>query len=232
MDNLILFLFGLIIGSFLNVIIDRFPKILGRSHCSHCHKTLRWMDLIPVLSFIILKRKCRYCQNKLSWQYPLVELATGILFVLFGFNIILIFIAVLIIIFVYDAKHMLVPDLIVIPAIILAFIIWPNNWPSALIASGFFAFLVLLSKETWMGWGDVEIGALMGFLLGWPNILLALLLAFLIGSIYGIILIGLKKKKLKSAIPFGPFLVIATIICLKLAPFLLLKLWWLSPLLL
>lgn len=226
MPQIALFLFGLIIGSFLNVVIDRFPNILGRSRCNNCKKILQWHELAPLLSFLFLQGRCSKCKAKIPWQYPIIELATGLLFAWFGWSPILIFVAVLIVIFVYDWKHMLVPDLIVLPAIILAALWKPDNWLAAIIAAGFFAFLVLISREAWMGWGDVEIAALIGFLLGFPKILLALTLAFVIGSIYGIILIINKKASLKTAIPFGPFLVIATIICWRIKPYLWLSYWW------
>jgi len=229
MFRIFLFFLGICVGSFLNVIIFRLEKkekITGRSYCDSCKKKIKFYDLVPLLSFLLLRGKCRYCNQKIKSEYFLVELATGLLFVLFGFNILLFFIAVLIIIFVYDFKHYLIPDIILTPAILLALIFFSQNWFAALIASGFFAFLVLISKETWMGWGDVKLAVLMGLLLGWPNILLALFISFVFGAICGIILIAIKSKTIKSQMPFGPFLVGATIICLYLNHLLLLNSWW------
>jgi len=179
-----------------------------------------------VLSFIVYRARCRYCQAKISIQYPLLELITGILFVLFGWGWNLIFVAILLVIFVYDAKYMLVPDIIAIPGMILALIISPENWEAAALSGGFFAFLVLISREKWMGWGDAEIAIIMGFLLGFPEIIFALNLAFVLGSIYGIILIAKKRRSLKSLIAFGPFLVSATIICLKFPILEKVLAWW------
>ncbi|MFH1392594.1 MAG: prepilin peptidase [bacterium] len=233
--KIFLFILGICVGSFLNVIIgwleQKRKNIFGRSFCDTCKKKLKFYDLIPVLSFLLLRGRCRYCQTKIKLEYLFVELATGILFVLSGFNILLVFIAALIIIFVYDLKHYLIPEIIILPAIILAGIFFWQNWLAMLIASGFFAFLVLISHETWMGWGDVKLAVLMGLLLGWPNILLALFASFLFGAIIGVMLIVFNKKTMKSQIPFGPFLVGATIICLYLNHLHLLSFLWLWPLL-
>ena len=125
-----IFLFGLTIGSFLNCVIYRLEKsesfLKGRSYCPNCKHILGWQDLIPVFSFLILKGKCRYCQQKISWQYPLVELFTGLIF-LFVFYILhstfyILISCFLIVIFVYDLKYSLIPDKIIYPAIILSLI--------------------------------------------------------------------------------------------------------------
>ncbi|MFH0906645.1 MAG: prepilin peptidase [bacterium] len=239
---ILVFIFGLIIGSFLNVVICRLktkePIFFSRSYCPKCRAVLKWFDLIPVLSFLFKKGKCSYCDKEISWQYPLVELATGALFVLalcqfssfagkfdfFNFFYYLLIICFLLIIFVYDLKHYIIPDKIVFPAILLVLVIKiiarfvfdsDINWFSDLLAtfsaSGFFLFLVLISKGKWMGLGDVKLAILMGLVLGWPNILLALFLSFFVGAIVGLGLIAFGKKCLKSEVPFGPFLAGATI---------------------
>ena len=237
----LIFLFGLIIGSFLNCLIYRLEKnksfLKGRSYCPHCNKTLKWFDLIPILSFLFLRAKCRYCKKKISFQYPLVELVTGLLFVLifwhFGFNVgfvalsyFLISTVFLIIIFVYDLKHYIIPDKIIYPAIVIAIIfnlqflvfnqfsIFKFSILSAVLPALFFLAIILLSRGRAMGWGDFKLAILMGLLLGWPNILVAFFLAFLMGSLVGMGLIISKRKTIKSIIPFGPFLVIATFIAL------------------
>ena len=253
---LIIFLFGLIIGSFLNSVIYRLSlsnfsfkdlaMLKNRSYCPQCKHILNWQDLVPVLSFIVLKGKCRYCQKLISWQYPLVELMTAFLFVLMFwqwglgnyliFNIgildfftlfyFLIITAFLVIIFVYDLKHYIIPDEIIYPAIIITgifnfqFLIF-NQFPifnslilSAFGAAGFFLIIVLISHGQWMGGGDIKLAFLMGFFLGWPNILIALFLAFVLGAIIGVGLVIFRKKGLKSKIPFGPFLIGATFIAL------------------
>jgi leader peptidase (prepilin peptidase)/N-methyltransferase len=226
MPAILVFLFGLCIGSFLNVIICRLGTkesiAKSRSHCPQCGAILKWYDLIPILSFFIQRGRCRYCKGKISLQYPLVELATGLLFLavfysrssilgqLFYFYII----SSLIVIFVYDLKHYIIPDMVVYPAIGLALLYsFSNLWP-AILASAFFLLLFLATKGKGMGLGDVKLAFLMGLVLGWPNILLALFLSFLLGSIIGLSLIFLGKKGLKSEIPFGPFLTASTILAL------------------
>ena len=219
---IIIFLFGLAIGSFLNCLIYRLEHnqsfLRGRSYCPHCRHQLDLWDLIPVLSFLILRGKCRYCQQKISWQYPLVEIFTGLIFLLiinYQLSIINFIIApFLIIIFIYDLKHYIIPDKIIYPAILIAAIFNFTNWLSALGAAAFFLIIVLVSRGKWMGVGDIKLGFLMGLLLDWPSVLIALFLAFMTGAIIGIGLIISGKKSLKSEVPFGPFLVFGTFIAL------------------
>lgn len=232
---LFVFLLGQVIGSFLNCVIYRLEQdksfLKGRSFCPHCKHVLAWQDLFPVISFIALKGKCRYCGQKISWQYLFVEIAAGILFVLIftlldwdflAFNATMA--AFLIIIFVYDLKHYIIPDKVVYPAILTAAVFLFSNSKynllinaySALGAAGFFLLIVLISKGRWMGVGDIKLAFLMGLALGFPNILVALFFAFLTGAIIGTGLIIFKKKGLKSEVPFGPFLVGGTFISLFL----------------
>ncbi len=255
---LVVFIFGLVVGSFLNCVIYRLEKkesfLKGRSFCPHCKHTLCCWDLIPIFSFLILKGKCRYCQKKISWQYPLVEIATALLFLLiFNFsafggpavgwqfyqNLLSIFYFLLaacflLIIFVFDLKHFIIPDKVIFPAIAIAFLYrlfevlkfghWDliGNWKleignflgAAFGAAIFFLIIVLVSRGKWMGLGDVKLAFFMGLFLGFPNIVVALFLAFLIGAIIGVGLILVKKKNLKSELPFGPFLVTGTFIAL------------------
>jgi len=228
----IIFIFGLVVGSFLNCVIYRLALPRGRSYCPYCKHILSWQDLIPVLSFLILKGKCRYCQKKISFQYPLVEIVTGLLFVLifwhlgFGFDLAfgiwILISCFLIIIFVYDLKHFIIPDKIIYPAIAVVFIYNVLQGPAllmrsglaAILAAGFFLSIVLVSRGRWMGLGDVKLAFLMGLFLGFPNILIALFFAFLIGAIIGVGLILAKRKTLRSEVPFGPFLVTGTFVAL------------------
>ena len=254
MINLFVFLFGLVIGSFLNCVIYRLERkkgflkgraqrktssfLRGRSYCPHCKHVLSWQDLIPVFSFLILKGKCQYCKKKISIQYPLVELLTGALFLLIfiNFNNLLVtrylllvtsfwilISSFLIIIFVYDLKHYMIPDKVIYPAIIIAMIfrlftgyglLVTGYLLSAFAAAGFFLLIVLISRGKWMGVGDIKLAFLIGLLLGHPNTILALFLAFLIGAIIGVGLIGLKKKTIKSELPFGPFLILGIYLAL------------------
>jgi len=253
LTSLFVFVFGVCIGSFLNCYIyRRLPasaegygvarqkkSLNGRSFCPHCKHTLSWRDLFPVFSFLVLKGKCRYCKKNISWQYPLVELATGLVFLLI-FNLkfeilnqfeilkflnlfFLFYIAsALIIIFVYDLKHYLIPDKVLLPAISIVFFYrlffnfssFSNYLLAVLVAAGFFLLIFLISKGKWMGFGDVKLAVLMGLLLGFQNVLVALFLAFFFGAIIGIILMVFGDKKLKSEIPFAPFLIIGTFLAL------------------
>jgi len=191
----------------------------------------------------MLKRKCRYCKKNIAWQYPAIEILTGLVFLLifnFQFSIfdssilqffnfqtiislvyLLIIGSFLIVIFIYDLKHYIIPDKILYPAVALTllyrFINFESLLPalvSAVLASGFFFLIWLVSKGKWMGFGDVKLALFMGLFLGWPDILVALFSAFLIGSVAGIGLMVLGKKKLKSQVPFGPFLIIGTFLAL------------------
>jgi len=238
------FIFGTIVGSFLNVVILRLKKnesiLKKRSYCPNCKKKLEWYELIPIISFLIQKGKCRKCQKQISSQYPLVEFFTGLIFVLaavyfldftayglINLLYLLIFSCFLLIIFVYDLKYYLVSDRIIYPAIIISLlydvylaIISKELWvltasiAIAFAVGGFFLLLVIISKERWMGMGDVKIGILIGLFFGPFQFFAAIFLAFLIGAIISIVLLVLKKKNLKSEIPFGPFLTGATFIVL------------------
>ncbi len=237
---LFVFLLGLAIGSFLNVLIDRLPVgenvLVGRSHCDFCKKTLKWYELIPLFSFIIQGGKCRRCHKKLSLQYPLIELITGLGFVFFyqvlDYPIIILFaywiiFSSLLVIFVADLKYQIIPDSMVVAGSIGAAVrlfsqISPIGFIgvlpyvlSAVGALGFFFFLWFITKGRGMGLGDVKLVFLLGLLLGFPGIIVALYAAFLTGAVVGVILILRGKKSLKGQVPFGPFLIIGTIVALQ-----------------
>ncbi len=244
----IFFVFGLIIGSFLNVVVYRTnlaETLLGRSHCPKCKKKIRWYDNIPVLSFVFLGAKCRDCGKKISWIYPLVELLTGVIFAFLGTKFFVLsdpitwfsasyylaIASILIVIFVYDWLYMEIPGLVLWLGVGIAIFgnlvidlqknVFRGGILNSLTYSGvlaafcafiFFFTLSKVSKEKWMGMGDVFLVILLGLVLGWPKILLGLFLAFAIGAICGIILIVIGKKKMSSQIPFAPFLVLGTIV--------------------
>ena len=239
-----IFIFGLIIGSFINCLLWRLHKkesILGRSYCPKCKNQIAWYDNIPVLSFLFLKGKCRKCKKKISWQYPLVELVTGILFGLvfyinfqsFNFSLLtfnfqlltlvrdIFFVSIMVIIFIYDLKWYLILDKITLPAIFIIFVLniflgfnYLHLLLAGLIGGGFFLAQFIVSKGRWIGGGDIRLGLLMGVMFSWPMILLALLLAYLIGSVISIFLVIFGKKKWKSEVPMGIFLTSASIITL------------------
>ena len=227
------FLLGLIFGSFINSLVYRRYSNLslwGRSFCQNCRKTLIFYDLIPFFSFIFLGGKCRYCQKQISWQYPLVELITGLLFALvwlknqtvdlFLFRD-LFFILVLIFLFVFDLKYYLILDKIIWPALLVVFtfnlILDIGIWSLVIgvaIGSGFFLLQYLVSSGKWVGLGDAKLGALIGIMLGWKLTLLAIVIAYLIGGLIAIILLISKQKKFGDVLPMGTFLACAAIIVL------------------
>lgn len=234
---------GLIIGSFLNVIILRLhsgeSSAKGRSHCPQCRHNLESRDLVPVLSFIWLRGKCRYCQTKISWQYPLVEVSVAILFVLafmvdfgkvqaFDLRLALFIIrdffviSALVVIFVYDLRWMLIPDSVVLPAIILVLALniflgydLFNLILGLVVGFGFFALQYFVSNGRWIGGGDLRLGALLGVLLGWPVAVLTLLLSYIFGGLVVTpIYLLLGKVNQKHQLPFGVCLVPVIIFCL------------------
>lgn len=222
---------GLIVGSFLNAVVYRLHKgisfVSGRSFCPHCKHELHTRDLVPLFSYLFLGGKCRYCNKKISWQYPLVELGTAIVFALlmwqFGLSSIFVVYAIfaifLIIMFVYDLKYYLILDKVSIPAAIIALIlslfvlkIAPLDllW-GALIGGGFFFLQFIVSKGKWIGGGDIRLGVVMGLMLGYQMVLVALFAAYVLGSLVGVALIVFGNKKWKSQVPFGTFLSAATL---------------------
>lgn len=234
------FLFGLIIGSFLNCLIWRLyqdESLGGRSYCPNCRHKLSWHDNIPLLSFILLRGRCRYCQQKISWQYPLVELIVAILFVLsfsnlankvffistydFYFTLLRdwLLIIVMTVIFVYDSRWQLIPMNFVWP--VTAFLFLVNLFLKVpilelslfgLAVAAFFLLQYLITKKKGIGEGDIWLGLLLG--VSFPNtyhILLLLFIAYLSGALIGLILSATKKSK---RIALGPFLAFGAIITL------------------
>jgi len=227
------FVFGLIFGSFLNVIIYRLKTrqniVFGGSFCPECKAGLKWYDLIPLLNFLFLKGKCRYCHKKISWQYPIVEILSGLLWVFIwklGFGtwdfIYYIFIfSSFLVIAVYDFKWKIIPDKIVYPAIAVALVynIFPPDkgglWGvllTAAIAFLFFYLFFYFTKSKAMGLGDAKLAILIGLFLGPVAALTAFILTFVIGAVSGIILIVFGKKTLKSQIALGPFMAVGATI--------------------
>jgi leader peptidase (prepilin peptidase)/N-methyltransferase len=240
-----IFILGLIIGSFLNVVILRMNTgrsvARGRSACARCNTPLSWYELIPVFSFLGLRGRCKSCKQRISFQYPIIELITAIVFTIIyttiiishGFTLIalLTFLfsatvaSVLIVIFVYDIKHYIIPDGAVYTFIILSLvsIVW-----SIFMVRGFqagiavvdgvvvalpFFLLWFFSKGAMMGFGDVKLALGMGWLLGWTGGLSAVVFSFWIGAIVGLFMLGISRKyNMRSQIPFAPFLILATFI--------------------
>ena len=221
MEKLVAFLIGLMVGSFVNVLADRLPRgesvLWGRSRCDHCKKTLRWYELVPVVSYIVQFGRCRRCHKRLSVQYPVIELATGIGFTLLhSLPLYLLFISLLVI-FIADFKYQIIPDSMIVLGILAA--VWKGAY--LVPAIGSFAFLYLLwavTRGKGLGFGDVKFAFLMGLLLGFPGVIIAFYVAFLTGALTGVILMLGRYKTWKSKIAFGPFLVLGTVVGLIWQP--------------
>jgi leader peptidase (prepilin peptidase)/N-methyltransferase len=243
MSTLFFFLFGLIIGSFLNAVIYRLQteeSLMGRSHCRSCVKPIAWYDNIPVLSFAILRAKCRQCGERIAWQYPMIEVVTGMVFAFVGrfvFDSVdmsswmttawyLGLTACLIVIFVHDMSTLYIPMTPLLLAIVwtagylvLGEFDWSDIWMHLLAAFGAFAFfwlLVEVSKETWMGMGDAYLAFLVGLVTGWPGVLWTMTFSFGLGAVVGIALIVSGTKSMKSQVPFAPFLTTGVFVALFL----------------
>lgn len=225
---------GLIVGSFLNVCIHRLPLresiLWPASRCPHCRADLRASDNIPVLSYAMLKGRCRSCGHPISVQYPIVELLAGIVFLLaflmFEPPVLyqrLLFACAMIVLFVIDLEHRILPDVITLPGIILGFVFsffMPPGWLHSLIGIALGGGSLWLMGEIYfrvrheegMGFGDVKMLAMIGAFLGWKLTLLTLVLSSFTGSFIGIGMIVLKRGDMKYALPFGTFLAVGALI--------------------
>jgi leader peptidase (prepilin peptidase)/N-methyltransferase len=237
--NLFIFVVGAVVGSFLNVCIFRLPSeasiVKPRSQCPYCHHPIRNCDNIPLISFIILRGRCRDCGGKISWRYPLVELITALLALLLflkfsltlSFLIFFIFTAVLIVITFIDLDHQIIPDILTLPGIPIFFLAaiflldrpWKIPWLEALLGlliGGGILFLIafvyeLISKREGMGGGDIKLLAMIGGFFGWKSLIFILLFSSFSGAIVGITAMIIKKQDMKYAVPFGPFLSAAAV---------------------
>ena len=230
-----IFILGTIIGSFLNVCIYRIPRgesiAYPSSHCPKCSTPLQWYDLVPILSYILQRGKCRYCRETISLQYPMVEFLNGILYFIlyykFGLTMDFVFYAIifsiLIVISFIDLHHQIIPDslniLILIIAIIyktLQFTLYGvslnliKSLLGLIIPSIVFLLIIIISKGG-MGGGDMKLIGVLGFILGLKKIALTMFLSFIFGAIISIFLLLFKIKGRKDPIPFGPFISLAFI---------------------
>ena len=237
----LVFVFGLAIGSFLNVLIIRLPagkSILGFSKCRKCQKGIIWHDNIPVLSFLLLKGRCRNCNSKISLQYLLVELLTGFLFLISFFVFrdnpflliyVLFLIGLLTLIAFIDLKHFIIPDKLILSGLIVSsfylllstYYLLPfdcsiiscsfkNSILGVLFFAGIFSVLFFISRGKWLGFGDVKLAFWLGLVFGLRNSVDIFYLTFLIGFIFAIILLSFKKAGLKTEIPLGSIMAGAT----------------------
>ncbi|KRQ86854.1 Type 4 prepilin-like proteins leader peptide-processing enzyme [Caloramator mitchellensis] len=228
----IIFLLGLIVGSFLNVCIYRIPRdesvVFPASHCANCYHKLAWHDLFPLFSYLFLKGRCRYCNSKISIRYPIIELLNGLIYILLfiKFGLTLIFI-----------KYSILSSLIIVISVIDLFTtdIYTNTIYFGTAVGIIFIFIFLLMKQNiitfiigaligagvisiiiltthGMGWGDAELLFVIGLFLGVKLTIVTVFLSFILGGFIGSLLILLKIKSRKDYIPFGPFISLATLI--------------------
>jgi leader peptidase (prepilin peptidase) / N-methyltransferase len=231
----ILLLLGLAVGSFLNVCIHRIP--LGQSltmppsRCPGCDYRLRWFDNIPVVSYILLRGRCRSCRMPISLRYPLVELTTMVLFAVhgevFGWSALLVprllFACAMVVLFAIDLEHQLLPNVITLPGIAIGLIssaVLPPGIVDAIIGvlvGGGVLWLIgeayfRYSGEEGMGGGDVKMLAMIGAFLGWKLVLVTLVLSSVAGSLIGVLVIAVKRGGMKYALPYGTFLALGALI--------------------
>ncbi|MBI4117280.1 MAG: prepilin peptidase [Parcubacteria group bacterium] len=250
MSLFIVVIFGLVIGSFLNVVIHRLPKkesILGYSKCPRCRKMISWHENIPVLSFLFLRGRCRSCRSSISWQYPIVELLSGFLFLIaflvYGpapFLIHLLFlISLLIAVAFIDLNHFLILDSLILAGFVISALLIFNfpylaepmgyrqflnceivscSFEDAFFGASFFAgillLLFLITKGKGIGLGDVKLAGWLGFVFGLENSISVFFLTFFIGFIWAIILLTSKRAGLKSRVPLGSLMALASILFL------------------
>jgi len=244
--NIILFVFGAVIGSFLNVLIHRLPReesiIFPSSHCPKCNTPIKWYNNIPIISYLLLRGKCRACHEPISFRYPIVECLSALSFVLiyslFGFGLpagkagildlgfyaYLFFTSLMLVAIFSDLENEIIPDEIIIIGIPVG-LLW--QWFSGNIAASVigcalgFSILFLISqlgkwifKKEALGYGDLKLAGLMGIWLGLDKLILALFIGYLFGAIWSLALLLLKIKKMGDYIPFGPWLCLGALISL------------------
>ncbi len=240
----LVFLFGLCLGSFLNVVILRLangePFLTARSYCPKCRKQLTWYDNLPLLSFVLLRARCRTCRQPISWQYPLVELTSGLLWLagylwfppqltsVFTFANVLpfltfgVFASLLLTLFVFDARWYILPDEVTLPGLVVAFMLnvlagkdWHLLVVLGLVGASWFWLQYAVSRGRWVGDGDIRLGALVAVIVGsFPSLLLVFLLAYVSGALVGLALLATGKKTWGSQLPLGTFLTAATLLVL------------------
>lgn len=237
-------LLGMVIGSFLNVLIYRLPRkasvVTGRSKCPHCNSTIRWFDNVPVLSYLLLAGRCRQCRKRISPAYPVVELVSGgiALLAVYSFGVtvkalwIYVFLAVLLVITVIDWHHRIIPDVLSIGGVLFGWvgsivcldIGLVESLIGSVVGGGLLLAIALLyraiRKIDGMGGGDVKLMAMIGAFLGWQMVFPVLFVASLFGSLYGLFLM-VHGGTGKTAVAFGSFLAPSTILVLLFGP----RLW-------
>jgi leader peptidase (prepilin peptidase) / N-methyltransferase len=230
----VLSLLGLSVGSFLNVCVHRLPRrqslVHPGSRCPHCGYVLRWYDNIPVVSYLLLRGRCRACRESIAIRYPALELATLVLFLVhgavFGWSALLVvrllFACAMVVLFAIDLEHHLLPDVITLPGIVaglLFSIVLPPGIVDSLLGvlvGGGVLWLIgeayyRYSGQEGMGGGDVKMLAMIGAFLGWKLVLVTLVLSSVAGSLIGVVVIALKRGGMKYALPYGTFLALGAL---------------------
>lgn len=240
--ELLVFVFGICIGSFLNVCIYRLPEsksiVQPRSMCPSCGTLIRFYDNIPIFSYMALRGKCRHCEAHISFRYPVVEFISGLfavgVFLKYGMGletlIYYTFIATLLVITFIDIDHQIIPDVITLPGIPIFFVasfalpeITLVEYILGILIGGGSLFLVawlyhLLTRKEGMGGGDIKLLAMMGAIVGWKGVLFTIFVASAIGTLAGMLIIIKSGKTMKLAVPFGPFLAIGGIAYILIGP--------------
>ncbi len=226
-----LFLIGLLMGSFFNVVIYRLPRkislVAPRSFCTNCNTKLQVPDLFPLISYLFLKGRCRYCGVRISWRYPLIELLAASILVLCYYYLGLspffykyaVILSILLIISCIDLEHGIIPNRLVLLLMLWGIVwqfIYPDNSPLGaglgLLAGGGLFYLIAALSKGGMGGGDIKLMGVLGFIIGWPLVFVVFLLSFLLGSVVGVSLLIGRKKIWGDTLPFGPFLSLAFLI--------------------
>ena len=230
-----LFAAGLIVGSFLNVCIWRLPRresvVFPASRCTRCSRSLRWFENIPVLSWVILRGRCRTCAEPVSYVYPLIELLTAVVFVtgylIYGWTpllaVRLLFACAMIVLFVIDLRHRILPNAITLPGIVAGLVfsaVLPPGWVASLVGAVLGGGILFAIAEAYyrlrgvegLGMGDVKMLAMIGAFLGPQLTLVTLILASLTGSIIGVSIIASGRGGMQAALPFGTFLAVGALV--------------------
>jgi len=231
----VLALIGAAIGSFLNVCIYRLPRreslVWPASHCTSCGRTLSWYENVPILGWLALRGRCRTCGERISIVYPIVELVTAVTFVcgylIYGWTpllaVRLFFACAMIVLFVIDLQHQILPNVITVPGIVIGFILsffLPPGWVASLLGIALGGGVLLAIMEAYarargfegLGMGDVKMLAMIGAFLGWQLMLLTLVLGSLAGSLIGVGLMASRRGGMKTALPFGTFLAVGALV--------------------
>lgn len=251
MATVVLVLAGLVAGSFVSAWLHRLRTgasvAVGRSACPSCGHQLAWYDLVPLASWLLLRGRCRYCRQAISWQYPALEVALAVLFAFAPLGAGWIPVAVhlsasvlLLAAAVYDARWMELPDgvswllLATAGLRLVGMGLSTGEWAAvlvnailgAVVAGGFFGLQYIVSRGRWIGSGDVILGAAAGLLVGWPGGLLALVVAYVVGGAVAAPLLAMRRRVWASAVAFGPFIALGTWVALRFGSSLVQTLGW------